>query len=119
MWLDVRAKLAEIEGNPPATPATQAPSARPVSRLSQVSQAPIPEKPAHRVAGVASVASPQPSDSDAQDMWRHGVSVTGSPRTWTGRIVSLDAWRTLTEWEKHGPNGRHWCGVTKRWRHPP
>jgi hypothetical protein len=38
-----------------------------------------------------------------------------APRTWTGRIVSLDEWRRLTEWEKHGPNGRQWCGITKQW----
>lgn len=43
MWLDVRAKLAEIEGRPPATSATtatQATAARPVSQMSQVSQRP-------------------------------------------------------------------------------
>ena len=43
MWFDVRAKLAEIEGRPPATSATtatQAPAARPVSQVSQLSQRP-------------------------------------------------------------------------------
>lgn len=61
MWLDVRAKLAEIEGRPPATSATtatQAPAARPVSQMSQVSQPPEAQKPAFRVASVASVATP-------------------------------------------------------------
>ena len=58
MWLDVRAKLAELEGQPFATSATQAPIARPVSQLSQVSQPPEPRKPAFRVASVASVATP-------------------------------------------------------------
>ena len=61
MWFDVRAKLAEIEGRPPATsatPATQAPAARPVSQMSQVSQPPEARKPASRVASVASVATP-------------------------------------------------------------
>lgn len=42
MWLDVRAKLAEIEGRPPATTATTATNWA---------------EPAHRVAEVASVAT--------------------------------------------------------------
>ena len=46
MWLDVRAKLAEIEGRPPATIATPA-----------TKQA----DPAPRVADVASVATPPPA----------------------------------------------------------
>jgi len=46
------------------------------------------------------------------------VSVSGQPKTWTGRIVSLDDWRHLTAWEKHGPNGRHWNGITKQWEKP-
>ena len=27
--------------------------------------------------------------------------------------------RTVTDQERHGPNGRHWCGVTKQWLQPP
>ena len=64
MWLDVRAKLAEIEGRPPATlatTATQAPAARPASQMSQVSQRPEARKPPSRVATVASVATPPPA----------------------------------------------------------
>ncbi|MEI4264240.1 hypothetical protein [Roseovarius sp. D0-M9] len=45
----------------------------------------------------------------------HGFSVGGRPRTWTGKIVSLDAWRLLSEWEKHGPDGRLWNGNTMKW----
>jgi hypothetical protein len=41
-----------------------------------------------------------------------------APLTWTGRVVSLDEWRTLTEWERHGPNGQHWNGITKQWDKP-
>jgi hypothetical protein len=117
MWLDVRAKLAEIQASPPATTATTATTvtkwAEPVPRVAEVAEVagPLPLKPKKTFA-------PQPNDGDAQDMWRHGASVTGSPRTWTGRIVSLDAWRTLTEWEKHGPNGRHWCGLCRGWHYP-
>ncbi|MCL6286021.1 hypothetical protein M3P21_21120 [Ruegeria sp. 2012CJ41-6] len=48
----------------------------------------------------------------------HGNSVGGRHRTWTGKVVSLEAWRQLTEWEKHGPNGRVWDGSTQQWRTP-
>ena len=99
MWFDVQAALVEIEGGdipvpeayPPATSATPA------------------TKPA-RVAIVASVATPE--------TFPHGRSVAGHPLTWTGRVVSLDAWRHLSEWEKHGPNGRHWCGIARNWIEP-
>lgn len=121
MWFDVQAALAEIEGGdipapeagPPATSATSA------------------TKPA-RVAIVAGVATPPAQNRDpdmpdaaprvardaAPETFSHGRSVAGHPRTWTGRIVSLDAWRHLSEWEKHGPNGRHWCGIARSWIEP-
>ena len=47
--------------------------------------------------------------------FRHGTSVVGNPLTWTGKVVSLEAWRDLTEWEKHGPDGRHWNGINRKW----
>lgn len=37
------------------------------------------------------------------------------PRTWTGRVVSLDQWRRMSEWERHGPNGRIFCGLCWGW----
>ncbi|GGE17399.1 hypothetical protein SAMN05421774_10447 [Gemmobacter megaterium] len=30
-------------------------------------------------------------------------SVTDRPMTWTGKVVSLDAWRRLSAWDRHGP----------------
>lgn len=45
----------------------------------------------------------------------HGNSVGLRPKTWAGKVVSLDAWRQLTDWEKHGPNGRVWNGKTQQW----
>ena len=62
MWFDARARLAEIEADPPATIATTAtrtPATPPVSQVSQVSQRPQRQTPAPRVASVASVATPQ------------------------------------------------------------
>ena len=37
--------------------------------------------------------------------------ILGRPKTWTGKIVSLDDWRALSAWDKHGPDGRHWTGL--------
>lgn len=48
-------------------------------------------------------------------MFRHGRSVNGNPKTWTGRIVSLDEWRKLSEWDRHGPDGRLFCGICRAW----
>lgn len=135
MWFDARAKLAEIAGHPPATSATaataataatQAPAARPVSQLSQVSQPPEPGNPTFRVANVASVATPphrepepapgaRPTPDAGGFPYGTACNLGEGPRTWTGQIVSLAKWRALSDWEKHGPNGRHWCGITRTW----
>lgn len=118
MWFDAQAKLSEIAGRPPATSATTATQAPPLSRLSRVSQAPVTEarktegfwQTAH-VAKVASVATPSAPRTEPD-----GETVGGRTVTWTGRVVSLDDWRHLTAWEKYGPDGRRWCGVSKAWR---
>lgn len=75
-----------------------------------------------RVANVADVAGGQgkksetsSSASQSEAASPYGASPGGRPLTWTGRVVSLEAWRTLTEWEKHGPKGRVWNGRTQRW----
>lgn len=46
------------------------------------------------------------------------VGVGGRPVTWTGKVVSLDDWRNLSDWERHGPNGRVWNGKTQQWDRP-
>ena len=135
MWFDTRAKLAEIASHPSATSATtatQAPAGRVMSQLSQLSQAPESGKPVSPVAVVASVATSPPAKSHqipparaggAQpdpDGFPYGTACDLGlfPRTWTGRIVSLAGWRDLTEWERHGPRGRHWNAATARWEQP-
>lgn len=55
---------------------------------------------------------PATSMSDASP---YGQGCGGGQRTWTGKIVSLDAWRDLSEWEKHGSTGKMWNGETQRW----
>jgi hypothetical protein len=47
-----------------------------------------------------------------------GGGLTPPPKTWTGRIVSLDDWRRLTEAEQHGSNGRLWNGMIRQWEQP-
>ena len=47
--------------------------------------------------------------------FKHGRSLTGRPLTWTGKIVSLEEWRALSSWERHGPDGRIWCARCERW----
>jgi len=119
MWFDTRAKLEESAGQPPAPFAA---TVAPVSQVSQVSQRPKANKPALRVAEVASVATP-PARAERPDQgaaaFPYGSSPGGRPLAWTGRVVSLADWRTLTDQERHGPNWRHWCGVTKQWLQPP
>lgn len=68
------------------------------------------------VENTARPSAPMPSQSD--EPFRHGASVTGMPRTWTGRVVSLDEWRGLSKWDRHGPDGRMFCGACREWVMP-
>lgn len=66
--------------------------------------------------GVMAEATDAPDiDLSGSKDFPHGTGVGGRPLTWTGRVVSLDAWRELSEWERHGPQGRHWNGISRRW----
>lgn len=121
MWFDAQAALAEIEGGalPPSDPATGfGESVRPAEPDAVF---PFP-KPEPRLARLARLARPParnpetvPEADAGAETLAHGTAFDGSPRTWTGRLVSLAAWRDLTEWERHGPNGRHWNGLTRQW----
>ena len=105
MLFDVRAALAEILKQPdpaatPATPATNRPNADLVSRMSRVSQATIAKMPGvpFRNDGKDSPADHTPKEGHVPkgpeaDVFPYGLSVTGNPRTWTGRIVPLDDWK--------------------------
>ena len=63
-------------------------------------------------------ARPAASPDIADDAPRILCSVTGRPVTWTGKVVSLDAWRSLSAWERHGPDGRLFCGICRAWVAP-
>jgi hypothetical protein len=109
MWFDVQQALTEIEGGTPpplVQPPVQDPAAIPMPRVaeSRVSQHPPAQK---------SEFAPDPADQHP-----HGTTFDGRPLTWTGRVVSLAVWRMLTEWERHGPKGQHWNGLTREWEAP-
>ena len=124
MWFDAQAELAKLgEGResdtcPPATLATSATQRPVVAIVADVAAPPATiatsatpaQRPAPRVSSVASVATPRASQINPQ-----AETAGGRVATWTGRVVSLDEWRSLTAWQRHGPNGRHWCGITSTW----
>lgn len=118
MWFDARAKLAEIQGRPVATPATPATN-QAAPRVADVAGVAMPlhSKPAIHVAGVADVAAPQPLGPQPPEAFPYGTAcgLGDMPRTWTGRVVSLADWRNLTDWERNGPKGMLWCGKRKQW----
>lgn len=81
-----------------------------VSVLSEGGHTPAkPSAPApSRLDGTASLGI-------ADDAPRALCSITGRPMTWTGKVVPLDAWRRLSAWERHGPDGRLFCGICRAW----
>lgn len=116
MLFDVKAALAEILASPSCDSRDVIP---PESQESQESQ-----RWANEIGrGVGAVlpfppSAHAPSQQEA-DAFPHGTcSLTGEPRTWTGRIVALDAWRALPDWDRHGPAGRLHCGICKAWVTP-
>lgn len=68
-------------------------------------------KPLETNAHVAHETTTHPPDEEP-----HGLSAGGRPRTWTGKVVSLEEWRQLLEWDRHGPDGRRWDGLSSEWR---
>ena len=142
MWFDVRAASDKIEGGTksapevqaPATSATTATQAGRVAKVAGVATHPTwenetrPTDNAPHVAVVARVATPPAQKPETKrpardeprnrENYPHGLSCGGRPLTWTGRVVSLAAWRQLSEWERHGPRGRMWNGLTQQWEEP-
>lgn len=116
MLFDVQAALAEILGNAPAAQpgegvtATVTPPDRTVSRAAQPAEAPLTKM-------LPFARPPEPARHDGENI-RHGRSPDGRRRTWTGRIVSLEEWRKLSEWDRHGQDGRLFCGFCCAWVKP-
>lgn len=127
MLFDVQAALAEILGGEAATPATPATNGADVAKVAAVAaqqprQAneaevltlPAPAQPEPRPAPRLAVVPARPvHDPEA---FPNGVCrCTGRPRTWTGKVVSLEDWRRLSDWEREGPAGRLFCGICRAW----
>uniref|UniRef100_UPI002625C305 hypothetical protein n=1 Tax=Marivita sp. TaxID=2003365 RepID=UPI002625C305 len=87
---------------------------RGASPLLKVSQPAMVENAKPGTANVGSSAMLGAQLIDAQ----YQKTVGGRVATWTGRIVSLDEWRSLTTWQRHGPDGRYWCVISREWRTP-
>lgn len=138
MLFDFQAALAEILACPAATPATPATPPPRVANVAEVARAPSAKPaPAFRHYGKegeqaepVAMALPdarKPADP-AQAPFLHsgkadppeapfpyGFGPNGNPRTWTGRVVSLDDWRRMSAWERHGSTGQLWNGITRQW----
>jgi len=105
MWFDAQAALVKIGGGdaPPSAPA-------------------MPDKRETKLAEIAEIAVsedrvPEIPPSAARQLMAspYGESPGGRPLTYTGRVVSLEAWRCLSEWERHGARGRLWDREARQW----
>lgn len=116
---DVQAALTEIMASETATLATSATrqlgtgTVSQVSRVSQGHRADITPPP--RVISLSQPHSVPSAAQDEGDACRQVRSLGNRRRTWTGRVVSLDEWRKLSFWDRHGPDGRLYCGICRSW----
>jgi len=116
MWFDVQAALAEIEaGAKPATApapgANRANRANPATQISTNSTISTP--PALELQ--PDPETPQAPPRSKPEAFPYGQAFGGRPKTWTGRVVSLEEWRGLSAWDKRGPDGRLFCGICRVW----
>lgn len=108
---DAYAALRKLESEP-ATPAI----------LATIAILTPDERP--KIAEIAEIAgghvqnqenTPLTKTSDKPKDLPYGRSTAGSPETWTGKIVSLDEWRRLSGWDRHGSTGQMWSGLSRKW----
>ena len=64
---------------------------------------------------VAPLPSAPPPSMPNSDCLFHGIVGNSYRRTWTGKVVSLDDWRQMTDWDQHGSTGKLWNGITRQW----
>ena len=120
MDFNLDAIMADILATPVATVATPATNGPNVAKIAGVAaHQPRATKPPEvlpftppPLKGVP--MNPMPSRDD-RDAFRHGHAFGDRTKTWTGRVVSLDEWRNLSAWDRHGPDGCLWCGICQGW----
>lgn len=124
MLFDPRAALARIRAAGPVQKTQPDPPPR-ATRATYATQ--HPPAPAH-VAQVARVARPQPSKlkiaapvAGAVVLPLHGPDTPSAARSmmrldWSGEWVSRDRWDSMSDLERHGPQGRLFCGKCWRYR---
>ena len=75
---------------------------------------PVQAENERAVALPVTPSAPEPI-RQVPEVFRYGLGINGTPRTWTGRVVALDEWRRLSDWERHGSIGKLWNGLTRQW----
>lgn len=112
MLFDVQAALAEILSSPLSETPAQTANPLPDTLTEPDKRGLCPVLSGCRVE-ISENEAPQ---GDAGSDPPRAFSITGRPLTWTGRVVvSLDEWRKLSAWERHGPDGRMFCGTCQAW----
>lgn len=117
MKFDPHAFLAGLENGPAprATCATRAIPKGPNSTNSTNSTPSAVYPESGKGAGPPPAPTPPEPLPRPPMAYPYGQAINGNPRTWTGRVVSLDKWRRLTAWERDGSTGKHWNGITRQW----
>ena len=128
MWFDPYKALAKIEARAACDDPPSASRHPDLAVVTEGGQAMPPADNGPRgIAQIARIARPpaqnpkieregaRPDDMADGDAFTHGKGINGTPRTWTGRVVSLDEWRRLSDWERHGSTGKLWNGLTQQW----
>lgn len=105
------ARSRQPRPNRPNLPNRDGPTIAGLGGLGRLGQVPTAERP--RLAAEATSILPAFPDISVReevpdpDFFPHGISIREWPPTWTGRIVSLDEWRRLSDWRRNEPNRRN------------
>ncbi|WP_406721381.1 hypothetical protein RPE78_04875 [Thioclava litoralis] len=131
MLFDVQAALTDILANPPCDTRDICDVPSPMSQKSQVSQGVAFRNQGKSKHGYSPVfpnlgeeevgfikGGRIPEGRKSGDCHKHGKGVNGEPVTWTGRVVSFEEWGRLSAWDRHGPDGRQFNGITRQWEYP-
>lgn len=110
-----RARRARARPNPPNPPNWNAPSDKGLGRIGRIG----PDLSARQLTAVVMPGRPESgAPLEPVEPSRQGASIDGRPLTWTGRVVSLDDWRRLSDWERHGISGKLWNARSRQWEGP-